>query len=807
MKFKKLALLSSAMTAFAFAPAYAQSGPDADGEATSSANAASRQSGLDEIIVTARRTAETQQDVPVALTAISGDFLDRQNVMDAGALPRLAPSLTFAQQPGSLSAAAVFIRGIGNNEPSALSEQGVGVYMDGVYLARAGGAVFDLMDLERVEVLRGPQGTTFGRNTIGGAIQLVSKRPADEFGVSAKAGFARYNDWFVRSRVDLGELGSSGIKVALAGMHREANGYVNNLLTPSGKDPGSLNSDAFSVAAQGDFGAVTVNYNFDFSDRRGVNAFFQVNAATDAAQEYFGQSESLGGDPFQISPDRLQNVLQSPFARAGYDEDFTSQSKIWGHSLTVAYEALPEMTLKSITGYRNFYQNAINQLSGQGNLLGNVVTFDDNFVAGVEVLPVTTFNNHNTPQKQRQFSQEFQMLGSFGEFSYLAGVYYFHERASEDSGQSLTLITPISGLVNYLYPETAAEQILAANPDFTPDTLVGINANPNQAFGGTAESAAVFGQVSWRPGMLDDRLELTVGGRYTQDKKTAYLAGDINPRLTGFANFRNVSWLASAAYNVTDDVLFYGRISTGYRSGGINPRANFINRFNPEKVISYEAGLKSELFDRRLRLNLAAFLTDYDDLQVQQFAAGSGGATALIVNAGKAQLKGFEAEVTVTPVRGLVIDGSVGYIDVKYKEFLFADPVTDEIRDVADEARATYTPKWSARIGAEYSQEIGSALARLRVDYSHRSTIYFNVLDATTPFNEQGRSGPDENLRARLSLEEVNLGGKEISFGIWGDNLTNQKNIAYSIDFGSLGFAGANFKKPATYGVDASIRF
>lgn len=800
MKIIKIALLSSAVSVSMLAPAMAQ---DAEGAAST---ASARSGGLEEIIVTARRTSETMQDVPVAITAIGGAFLERQNVMDATALPRLAPNLTIALQPGSQSAAAVFIRGIGNQEPSALSEQGVGIYLDGVYLARAGGAVFDLLDLERVEVLRGPQGTTFGRNTIGGALQLVSKRPTDDFGVSAKAGFARYNDWFVRSRVDTGELGNSGIALSFAGMHREAGGYVDNALTPSSNDPGSLNSDAFAVAAQGNFGDLTVNYNFDFADRRGANAFFQIIAARPDVAAYFGQSESLGGAPFQLGADRMQDVLQAPYARPGYDRDFTSHSKIWGHSLTVEYDALPGLTLKSITGYRRFFQNAINQLSGNGDLRGPVVTFDGNGTAGLTTGDVFTFNIHNTPQRQRQFSQEFQLLGSSGDFSYLGGVYYFHERASEDNYQQITLVTPISGLSYFGLPD-AASQILAANAGLDQNSLVGFNLAPNQAFGGTAESAAVFGQVSWKPTALDEKLEITIGGRYTQDKKTAELAGDIQPAETGFVNFTNVSWLGSMSYRFTDDVMVYGRVSSGYRSGGINPRAGFINQFAPEKAIAYEAGIKSELFDRRLRLNLSAYLTDYDNLQVQQFAADSGGASSLTVNAGKVQLKGFEAEATLTPVAGLVFDGSVGYISTNYKEFLFRDPISSVISDVSDVARPIYTPKWSTRLGGEYSADVGNALARFRVDYSWRSALYFNALDAITPFNVESRSRADENLRMRLSLEDVKMGRSTMSVGLWGDNITNQKNIAYSIDFGSLGFAGAVFKKPATYGADISITF
>jgi iron complex outermembrane receptor protein len=278
--------------------------------------------------------------------------------------------------------------------------------------------------------------------------------------------------------------------------------------------------------------------------------------------------------------------------------------------------------------------------------------------------------------------------------------------------------------------------------------------------------------------------------------------------LRGKTSFDNFSWLLSAAYKVTPDTMVYARVSTGYRSGGINPRATSINTFKPEKAMSYEAGIKTELFDRHLRFNLSGYLTDYTNMQVNQFAGSEAGSTSIIANAGKAQVRGFEAEFTLLPVRGLTIDGAVGYVDKKYKSFLFADPNDNfAISDVASQAKQTYSPKWTARIGAEYTQPIGDMNARLRVDYAYRSSLYFNVLNATTPFNENIKSPADDNLKARFALEDIKVAGGTMEIGVWGDNLTNEKTLVYGIDFGSLGFAGATFKKPRSYGIDAKISF
>lgn len=779
----------------------------AQAQETPAAGQVQDQGALGDIVVTARRSAETLQDVPVAVTALSGDFIERQNISDPTDIPQFAPNLTIEQQPASLSAATVFIRGIGNNEPSAVSEQGVGIYLDGVYLARAAGAVFNLIDLERIEVLRGPQGTLFGRNTIGGALQLVSKKPSDDMAVTAKAGYGRFNDWYVKARVDTGYIIGDVIKASIAGQHRENDGWVDNTLNPKSLDPGAVKSNSFALGLQGDFGDVTVNYNFDWDERKGLAPFFQLVATTPQAQAYYSQSPSFGGAPFLVSRDRLGTVQQAGYTEANGETRYRNTTRVQGHALTISYEAIPELTIKSITGYRKFYQDSIVDLSGNGFLRGLVLDFTSPTLVSNQVTPL--YNANNAPQKQWQFSQELQALGKVGDINYLLGVYYFYEKSSENNRQSINILSTVGGLplLDPRITQSVVDGILALNPGLTADSTIGIPATPVQAFGGTSQSMAIFGQASWKPSSLDEKLEITLGGRYTGDDKSIYLAGDVSPVQRGRKSFDNFSWLASASYDVTDDVMVYARVSTGYRSGGLNPRAGVINSFEPEKATAYEAGIKSQFLNNRLRFNLAGYITDYKDLQVQQFAAGSGGATSLIVNAGKVRLSGFEAELTAMPFRGFQIDGSVGYVKSNYKTFEFRDPTSNILLDVSDEAKPVYTPKWTIHAGAEYAWSLGDATVRLRGDYSRRTKIYFNALNNTAPFNEDIVSPPQDNVKARLSVEEINVGGGKLDVGVWGDNLLNQQRLTYGIDFGALGFAGAVFNRPISYGIDARISF
>ncbi|WP_380872127.1 TonB-dependent receptor [Sphingomonas sp. DBB INV C78] len=804
---QRAALLASGALLYAVSAntnAIAQSSTQPAGAAAQQANEDLPPAGLADIVVTARRTSEALQDTPVAVSAFSQQFLETQNVQQIGTIAQFTPNLVVNEQPSSTTAASFFIRGIGQTEPSSVAEAGVGLYLDGVYIARTAGAVFDLVDLERIEVLRGPQGTLFGRNTVGGAIQLVSKRPTNEFGVEAKGGYASFDEWYAKGAINTGYLAGLPIKAMLSFMHRERDGYVDNLLTPDSKDPGALNSDAVWLTVRGEFGQLTADYTFDYNHRVGVPPFFQTIAASSDAINYYGRSPQFGGAPYAVGSERLDEGQQAGFVDRFGNYRFDARSKTKGHSLILEYEANSLLTLKSITAHRSFFQDTTEPLTGNGELKG--IAFDPTSPTLTSVQSVIPFTGNNAPQKQHQFSQEFQAIGDLGDWNYLIGAFYFHEKASEDNRQALTLVTTPAGLVNYGFPTALADAVAALNPGLD---LIGINAAPVQAFGGTSESMAVFGQVSWRPAAVDDRLELTGGLRYTWDYKTIELRGDVQPSVSGHADYTNFSWLGSVSYKLIDEVMAYARVSTGYKSGGFNPRAAILNRFDPEQALAYEAGLKAEWFDRRLRTNLAVFYTDYDDLQVQQFASGSSGATTLILNAGKANFKGFELEVVALPFRGVTIDGSLGYVDPKYDSFLFRDPATNQIIDVADEGRFAQVAKTNAHIGVQYDfAEFSFGQLSARVDGSYRSKMYFHPLDRVNPFNEDVAAGEQYTLAARVTLSEISMGPRaKAMVSLWGDNLTDEEDIAFGIDFGGLGYGGSHFRKPRTIGVDFKLSY
>lgn len=755
-------------------------------------------SGLGEIVVTARRTEESLQSVPIAVSALSGDFLDDQNIVDAAAVSKFTPNVVIHLQPSSLSAASVYIRGIGNNNPAPSFDQAVGMYMDGVYIARAAGALFDLVDLERVEVLRGPQGTLFGRNTVGGAVQLVTRKPTDEMHAEAKAGYGRYNDWYVKARLDTGYIGGSNIKASITGLHRERDGWTDNLNEPDSNDPGALKGDALMIGLEGDFGALTANYTFDYSKRKGQPAFFQLTNASATNTAYFGNSAALGGDPLLVSPDRLKQVYGNGYIDPYGNPINGSVAESKGHVLTLAYEASDAITLKSISAYREFTQSNSLELDGQGNQLGVVVDFTSPTLTSIQ--PVSMFNGTNVKQDQWQFSQELQLLGSSGNVSYVLGGYYFKEKAAENLSQLITIPLPPAYLTGFGLDQDTVDTLIAANPGLD---LVGFNLMPPRWARTKSESTALFGQLSWK---VTDQIELTGGLRYTHDKKGLIQGTAANARGTVSSN--NLSWLVSASYHVNDDVMVYARATSGYRSGGFSAGTGAVTPpFKPEKATAYELGFKGDLLDNRLRLNIAAWYTDYSDMQIPQFNPSTGGVGTIVVNAGKATLKGIEVELMAVPLDGLTLDGSFGYTDPSYKEYDYFDPVTQTTINVADEVRFPQSPKYSLHLGGQYEAPIGDMTLTTRLDYSLRGTVFYYPLDRTAPYNYDVRSRPDKDLSGRIALSDIQVGGGSLEIGIWGRNLTNQENIDFPIDFGSLGFAGATFKQPRTYGVDAKISF
>ena len=766
---KKMGLLLSAGFVALATPAFAQESAPTEG--------ASASIGVGDIIVTARKKAESLQNVPLSITGIGAEEIADRDISSIGNIDTLAPSVFIETAAGPTTSGVVAnIRGIGGSDSTGVSDYPIAMYIDGVLMSRPNALLFDMVDLERIEVLRGPQGTLFGRNTTGGAINIFTKGPSDTFGVQEKLTIGTDNLFKSRTTLDTGLWGESGISAKLAYSHEQQDGYVDNTLSKNTADPGARNSESGFLAIHGDLSpAFSFDLRADVTSARNAPVWQQLAVISPLQNQYFSQSEALGGAAFNVQNGYSDKVTIADQPRG--------KQTIWGTSLTMQYEVSPALTLKSITGYRRFKESQSVNNGGQGELFGRLL---DGSIGRVYMF------DYPDPARarDRQFSQEFQATGSVSDFDYVVGLYYFDQKYSSVTTQRFTYVVPFSAT------------------DIRGSNLVNFRDYETRA-----KSYAAFTQVSWKPSSVDG-LEVTGGLRFTHDKKELAQANYYNGAALapGLAkkSWDNLSWLGSVTYRFSPEVLAYARVSTAYRAGGFDAGGSGRpNGYDPEKVISYEAGLKTDLFDRRLRVNLSGYITDYKDLQISQFTAGSNGGGTRTVNAGKVTFSGFEAEVTAVVTDFLTLDGSVGYVHPNYKTYLYRDPKTDLLINVADEVHLAHVSKTTARVGAAWdiAQWDDTSLS-LRIDYSYKSSAPTFPLDRVSPFNPYIRRTAQNELGARLTLKDVRVGESlNLTIQAYGDNLLNEKRAISAVDFGSLGFATRTWGPTRQFGLTVTASY
>jgi iron complex outermembrane recepter protein len=711
---------------------------------------------LEEIVVTARKTEESLQRVPVSVSVMSGEELAERSLTDLAAVGQAMPNFLFAERGASgRGSGVIYIRGVGQSDVRPTYDPAVGVYVDGVFLGRMQGNNLDTMDIERLEVLRGPQGTLFGKNTSGGAVNIITRRP-DLNDFSGRVQLTGGS----RGRFDaLGNLNAPLIDGKLAlhltASRRTQDGYGTR---DDGQSMGSIDRSSGRLAllwqATDAFSALLAADAFTYDETNSVFKLISVYplAPPIAALNTF---TPLRYDDRWLSPGDFSNFAGGPNS---------SRGDLAGGSLTFAYE-LAGTTLKSISAYRD-----------------NTVHSDQD----ADLSPITILDELDVT-RQHQFSQELQATGtSFDErLNWVFGLYYFRENVA--NLVDFPLVTPLFGF----------------SRSFTNDHEV------------TNESAAGYGQGSYS---LTEKVRLTAGLRYTHDKKDvdrrnlAYPSGALRePELTKSASSSDVSPRLGFDYQWTPEIMTYVSVAKGYKAGGFNGRASNntdFNEYEPEKVWTYELGWRSDFLDRRARLNATAFYSDYTQLQLQISGSTTvNGAPApfnVVTNVPKARILGGEVELEVLPLTGLKLSTQLGITDAKYTE-LPGDAQFIASSLIDGDSRFVYTPKTSLTAAAEYSRPITTSIAATgRIDYAYKSTIHYDV--ANSPLNRQNPYGL---LNARLTFEQGPTGW---SFSVFGTNLTNKHYIIGGFDDADtpnpgLGFAFVNMAPPREWGVTGQWRF
>ncbi|HTN14729.1 MAG TPA: TonB-dependent receptor [Sphingomonadaceae bacterium] len=709
------------------APAYAQS----------SGNEGESSSNQDEIVVTAQFRDQRLQDVPVAITAVSGELLEQRGQTSLADLGSQAPNVTLRQASATYGpAVAAYIRGVGQRDTSFALEPGVGIYVDDVYLPTLHGSMLSLVDLDRVEILRGPQGTLAGQNAIGGAIKLYSKKPDGSNDGYVSATYGSYNRMELRGAANF-TLAEDHLYARLSGAAVKKDGYITRYdyrcTHPTSTIPSTVTGTDCKIGTDGgkEYVAgrlalrweptpdITVDLVGDLTrdgSKTGPSTLLYVGRSADPGSTLTGVATPVSaayllngnvygtstGSPY-ISYSPFGNYAQDTYTSSPYVsyENYLETAprdgsgawqapqdgliNTWGVSGTITANLSDNVVLTSITGYRKF----------------------DGSYSSADGSP---FNNTMIANKvyNRQFSQELRVSANINDIANLTvGGFYFDK---ESRNVSRVTLTTLNFIEDNSVPATT--KAVFANLEITP-----------------FEALTILGGIRYT-----DQSKTFIYGRFGIPGSST---GGVVPvslaplnGLKGSYSGDRFDYRLGLQYRFSDDVMAYGQVSTGFKGGGINPRPFYPSQalsHDPETLTAYEVGVKSEFLDRAVRLNLAAFFNKYNDILVSVSSCpqtGNAFPCALPLNAGKADVKGFEAELALRPIDGLSIDASLAYLDFKYTSI--SDSAVSS--GIGTEDDGQFIIPWSWSIGAQYEIDLGTAgTLTPRVDVSHDDSYSRNA--------------------------------------------------------------------------------
>lgn len=790
--------------------------------------------GLSEIIVTAQKRSENLQTVPIAVTAITEDRLQTNRVTNVQDLSGLAPNTIVRPAAGGSGQPAISMRGISAVAAVPGADKEVAVNLDGVYLGAARGTLFELPDVTRVEVLRGPQGTLFGRNSTAGSLSIITRNPTGKFAVKQDFSTGNYGLFRSRTTVDLPQIGP--FSAIISYVHNQRRGDIRNLGAGTVWDrtgPGTQIGVGVSPATLGDHNTDTVFaalrfspsanfemvYKFDYSrdnfTPEGVAAVAINAAGAGKTLNTIFQNQPVGGGPWGPTylfpdgkrPDAVNNFWSLP-----------GVMRISGHNLTTTIHAADNITIKNIASYRTTYLNAaVSQIGGLGGL---IITPAAAAAAALQTPAVSLAANigqrymdtgTNVQNFSWQASDEFQINYTSDAVDLTAGAIYY--RSHDVSGTPLGVRT------------TAASLALPANGD-VPLGNTGVSYND-------ASSAAVYGQAELH---VLPVLDVVAGARFTQDDKSGHFdsGGVFQSSVAGCPVTSNpngicrtagtYTGMTSAAFTYSDSrptyaiglnykpnrtTLAYVKFSTAYVSGGSIGGVAFL----PETARSWELGAKTELFDRRLRANLALFDVKYLNVQSSQSGRNVGrpDLSTVVITGFDMHAKGFELELTAAPAEGLTLSGSLGYTE---QELSKVAPLM--LASVAGNTPATTflpsgVPKWTYSLSAQYETQplMGDMTAMFRVDANGRGKVRMES-NPKRPLEIPGYQIMEFQpaqmiINARVALRHIAVGPLEAELALWSRNLTNDRSIQYPLT--TVVEAASSFQQARTFGVDLALKF
>lgn len=793
--FRAALMLGAAVLAATASPALAQAQYVAVPEPDSGAEEPT--TGLGDIIVTATKRETNLQETPIAISVIGEAIMEQRHVQGLldlfdGAVPSLRVSTFESRQ----SALTVGIRGIVPNDANQPArEQGVGVYLDGVYLGRQQGLNATMLDIERVEVLRGPQGTLFGRNTEGGAVQMVTRRPTGEFGLRTSAGISNFGGYNAEGHLDLPEFAGFSVKLDAALQHRDE----------TTRNP-----------MQGQTG-------WNYLDRRGLrasvlwrpqdnfNALYAYDNGYGESTPFISQLVSynpLGLPVSQVFPRPSGTISPLPpgvrvhterqsVADIGVPQQ-PSVDKTFGHSLHMNWDVSDTLQIRSITAYREVEVYQYDNAGGPNR----PPVFQPNAPAGSSARNFSRYSLSDMAQSQ--FSQEFQLVGSAlnDRLDYVVGLYYFEEEAWEEAATPSSL-TYVGSDGSYVVRDPIAAGITRGYRSIDRGSRA------------EAESRGIYVHTVYNPPILDDALHLTLGGRFTWDDKSGVLYR-VSNQVRDFRfelSEQRFDPLVTARYDLTPDINVYATYSTGYRAGGANSRSLTYAPFASEEVESWEIGFKSTLFDR-VRLNVAAYDMVRTNSQIEftlvapDPVTGNNRNTVETVNApGDTDISGIEIDASVELAEGLRLSMAYAYTETSVPDAQNPFPASPACPSCGSiqPVFIIYTPPHALTASLDYTRPIAWGELRAHIDA--------NYAEGTQSFEQSPEKTDDSFIvNASLALADVQVGdGRQLTFKLWSRNLLNEAHIYRRSTEARSGTNAigdyANFNEPRTYGFEISARF
>ncbi|MFK8051322.1 MAG: TonB-dependent receptor [Halioglobus sp.] len=755
-------------------------------------NQSSINSLLEEIVITARKREESVQDTPIAVSAFSGASLEARGITKISGIANITPNMTFDNintNGGGGSNASVYIRGVGQTDFIPSADPGVGIYVDGVYLARSIGSVLDVIDIERIEVLRGPQGTLFGRNTIGGAVAIHTIKPHDEFGGKVRAKVGTDNRLDIGGQVNFPITDNLYANASFASLQQD--GWIKNRNT--GDDSGDDDTIAFRAALRWEASEnLLIDISADFSEDDEIgqaqvtsreadqavlfldgnspfthNFLYGVNSPlVEPAGIALGFREFNGCD---ATPANIEgtNEFCANASTVGLGRDTGTdptyyEAEIWGVSANIEWQLSDTLTLRSITAYRDLDSEFARDGDSTPFLLGRNTDFFE----------------------QSQLSQEFQLLGTAndGGLEWIVGAYYFEEDGT----------------------------------NFNPVDFHQIDIESGGDF--EHESWAGFAQATYH---ISEDLHLTAGIRYTEDTKDFIVVGiqqtarPANAPIfalppggvvtlidNGTTTLESDDWtpMVNLAYDWSEDLMVYATYSEGYKGGGVQQRNAGVfgpqaPTYDPEFVESFEAGFKYASDDGSFVLNGAAFFADYTDIQLETLAPD--GIAPQLANAGEAEIMGIELEARWSPAESWFVEGALGWVDAEIVE---ASPDSTNSGGPAKGDTVPFVPEYNASASLIKEIDMGDS-GRLtpRLDVSYRDDVFFkanndpnNTQDAYTLVNANVTwNSPSDKYLVTLYL----------------DNITDEDVVSFSETSDSSGVGFELLKRGFQWYLAAEMKF